>query len=112
MVGSVVGSTVLTVTAVVLRALGVDSNRVGVVGIPIIQSEQGLWQSGKTDSQFSLGLLRQCVLGDRLEGLFNVDGLLGGCLKVWNVALGLTPCHCSFLGYLVWSAMYPVERHQ
>ena len=42
----------------------------------------------------------QGVLGDGLERLLNVDSLLGGCLKVGNIALGLAPGHCAFLGDL------------
>jgi len=42
----------------------------------------------------------QGILGNGLERLFDVDGLLGGRLKVGNVALGLTPGHCAFLGDL------------
>ena len=42
----------------------------------------------------------QGVLGDSLERLLDVDGLLCRCLKVRDVALGLTPGHCAFLGDL------------
>ena len=38
-------------------------------------------------------LARQRVLGDRLEGLLDVDGLLGGRLEVRHVVLLLTPLH-------------------
>lgn len=48
-------------------------------------------------SQLRLGLLGEGVLGDGLEGLLDVDGLLGRGLKVGNVALGLAPGHGSFL---------------
>jgi hypothetical protein len=30
------------------------------------------------------------------EGLFNVDGLLGTSLKVWDTTLGLAECHGTF----------------
>jgi len=42
----------------------------------------------------------QRVLGDSLERLLDVDGLLGGRLEVRNVALGLAPGHRAFLGDL------------
>ena len=42
----------------------------------------------------------QSVLGDSLERLLDIDGLLCGRLKIGNVALGLAPCHCAFLGDL------------
>ena len=45
-------------------------------------------------------VLVQSVLGNSLEGLLDVDGLLCGGFKVGNVALGLTPGHCAFLGDL------------
>lgn len=38
------------------------------------------------DAQFGFGFLLQRVLGDRLEGLLNIDRFLGGSLKVRNVA--------------------------
>ena len=38
-----------------------------------------------------LGLLGEGVLGNGLEGLLNVDVLLGRGLKVGDVALGLAP---------------------
>lgn len=42
----------------------------------------------------------QSVLGDSLERLLDIDGLLCGRLKVRNVALGLAPGHCAFLSDL------------
>ena len=42
----------------------------------------------------------QGILGNCLERLLDVDGLLCRGLKVWNVALGLAPGHCAFLGDL------------
>jgi len=44
------------------------------------------------------GLLDESVLGNRLEGLLDVDCLLGARLEVWNVSFGLAPAHCPFLG--------------
>lgn len=73
---------ILAVTPVVLCALGVNPDWVRVVGI-----------------QFSLSFLRQSILRNSLESLLDVDSLLGRSFKVRNVALGLTPCHCSFLGH-------------
>jgi hypothetical protein len=49
------------------------------------------------NSQLDLSFLLESILRDRLEGLLDIDGFFGGCLKVWNVPLGLTPCHGSFL---------------
>jgi len=42
----------------------------------------------------------QSVLGNSLECLLDVDGLLCGRLKVGDIALGLAPGHCAFLGDL------------
>ena len=42
----------------------------------------------------------QGVLGNSLECLLDIDGLLGGGLKVGNVPLGLAPGHRAFLGDL------------
>lgn len=42
----------------------------------------------------------QGVLGDSLERLLDIDGLLRGSLKVGNITLGLTPGHCAFLSDL------------
>lgn len=42
-------------------------------------------------------LLSECVFSDRLEGLFDVDGLLGAGLEVGDVALGSAPCERSLL---------------
>ena len=47
-----------------------------------------------------LCFLLQRILGYRLERLFHVDRLLGGRLKVRNVALGLTPRHRPLLRHL------------
>ena len=52
---------------------------------------------GWRDSQFSFSFLLQSVLGDGLEGLFDVDGLLCRRLKVRDVAFGLAPGHGTFL---------------
>lgn len=51
----------------------------------------------KPNVQLDLGFLLEGILGDRLEGLFDVDGFLGRGLKVRNVALGLAPRHGSLL---------------
>jgi hypothetical protein len=42
----------------------------------------------------------QSVLGNGLERLLDIDGLLRGSLKVGDVTLGLAPGHCTFLGNL------------
>ena len=42
----------------------------------------------------------QSVLGNGLECLLDVDGLLCGSLKIGNVTLGLAPGHCAFLSDL------------
>lgn len=42
-------------------------------------------------------LLCQCILGNRLEGLVNIDGFLSRRLKVWNVTLGLAPSLSALL---------------
>jgi hypothetical protein len=50
--------------------------------------------------QLLLSLLLQRVLGDRLERLLDVDGLLCGSLEIRDVAFRLAPGHCAFLCYL------------
>ena len=52
------------------------------------------------DVQFNFLFLRERILGDGLECLFDVDRLLRGCLKVGNVAFRLTPGHRALLGHL------------
>jgi hypothetical protein len=47
-----------------------------------------------------LSLLLQCILGDRLERLLDVDGLLCRSLEIRDVAFRLAPGHCAFLCYL------------
>ena len=47
--------------------------------------------------QLLLSLLLQRVLGDRLERLLDVDGLLCGSLEIRDVAFRLAPTHCAFL---------------
>ena len=42
----------------------------------------------------------QSVLGNSLECLLDVYGLLCRCLEVGNITLGLAPGHCAFLGDL------------
>lgn len=42
-------------------------------------------------------LLSQGVLGDLLEGMFNIDGFLGAGLKIRDVIFGFTPALCSSL---------------
>lgn len=42
----------------------------------------------------------QGILCNSLERLLNINGLLRGSLKVGDVALGLAPGHCAFLGDL------------
>lgn len=87
--------------------LGVDLDGVRVVGIAergscgtyiSVLRHPSSRTSRARDSQLDLGLLLQSILGDRLERLFDIDGLLGRGLKVRNVALGLTPRHGPFLG--------------
>ena len=41
----------------------------------------------------------QCVFGDGLKRLLNVDGLFGARLKIWHVVLLLTPLHSSLSGH-------------
>ena len=60
-------------------------------------------------SQLSLRLLCQSVLGDSLESLLDVDSFFGGSLEVWDVALGLAPCHGSFLRDLALDAWLFLE---
>ena len=50
--------------------------------------------------QWLLKLLLQRVLGDRLERLLDVDGLLCGSLEIRDVTFRLTPSHRTFLCYL------------
>lgn len=50
--------------------------------------------------QFNFGLLLQCVLGNCLECLLDVDGFFSGRLKVGDVAFRLAPCHSTLLGHL------------
>lgn len=50
--------------------------------------------------ELNLGLLLEGVLGDRLERLLDIDGLLGRGLKVRDVTLGLAPGHRPLLGDL------------
>ena len=50
--------------------------------------------------QLLLSLLLQRVLGDRLERLLDIDGLLCGSLEIRDVAFRLAPTHCAFLCYL------------
>ena len=55
---------------------------------------------GKLVGQTFLGLLRKRVLGDRLERLLHVDGLLGRGLEVGNLVLALAPLLRALCGYL------------
>jgi hypothetical protein len=45
-----------------------------------------------------IGLLLECILGNGLEGLLDIDGFLGRSLKERNVALGLAPSHGTLVG--------------
>ena len=45
--------------------------------------------------------MREGILGNRLESLFDIDGLLGGSLEIRNIAFGLTPRHGAFLRHLL-----------
>ena len=60
----------------------------------ILINADGVWVIG---IEFGLGLLLKRSSGDGLEGLFDIDGLLGAGFKVRNVALALTPSHGPFL---------------
>ena len=91
----------LTVAPVALRVLRVNPDRVGVVGVSTCQLDA---QAEEPSSQLRLGLLGEGILRDGLEGLLDVDGFFGGCLKVRNVALGLTPRHGAFLRNLMVSS--------
>jgi len=71
------------IAAVALRTLGINSDRVRVIGI-----------------HFCVLLLLDSTLGDSLESLFHIDSLLRGRLKVRDVAFGLTPRHGPLLCYL------------
>ena len=64
-------------------------------------------------SQLNLGFLLQCILGNRLERLLNVNGLLGGRLKVRDVALALAPGHRPLLRHdpLALLHVYLVAQH-
>jgi hypothetical protein len=42
----------------------------------------------------------QSILSNSLERLLDINGFLCGSLEVRDVALGLTPGHCAFLGDL------------
>ena len=51
-------------------------------------------------SQLLFGFLLKGILSDGLESLLDIDSLLSGSLKVRNIALGLAPCHGTFLSNL------------
>jgi len=92
-------------SAVSLLVLGVDLDRIRVVGVTddsnLCQHEARAYDLAEylADLQLDLSLLLQSVLGNRLESLLDIDGFLGGGLKVRDVPLGLTPGHGSFLGH-------------
>ena len=52
-----------------------------------------------TRSSFDYGNLGQGILSDRLEGLLDIDGLLGRSLKVGNFVLGVAPLLRSLCRY-------------
>jgi len=91
-----------TVATVVLGAICVNPDRVRVVHVSV--ERRTVSQMGVTNRQINVQLLllilMQGVLGNSLERLLDVDGLLRGRLKVRNVALGLAPGHRAFLGDL------------
>ena len=52
-----------------------------------------------TKNSFEYGNLGQGILSDRLEGLLDIDGLLGRSLKVGNFVLGVAPLLRSLRRY-------------
>ena len=52
-----------------------------------------------TRSSFDYGNLGQGILSDRLEGLLDIDGLLGRSLKVGDFVLGVAPLLRSLRRY-------------
>lgn len=90
----------LAVAAIVLRALRIDTNGVGVIDISARERQIMTLPDEPHNSQLLLGLLLQRVLGDSLEGLLDVDGLLRRRLEVGDVPLRLTPRHGTLLSDL------------
>ena len=52
-----------------------------------------------TRNSFEYGNLGQGILSDRLEGLLDIDGLLGRSLKVGDFVLGVAPLLCLLRRY-------------
>ena len=52
-----------------------------------------------TRNSFEYGNLGQGILSDRLEGLLDIDGLLGRSLKVGDFVLGVAPLLRSLRRY-------------
>ena len=52
-----------------------------------------------TRNSFEYGNLGQGILSDRLEGLLDIDGLLGRSLKVGDFVLGVAPLLGAFGGH-------------
>ena len=52
-----------------------------------------------TTNSFEYGNLGQGILSDRLEGLLDIDGLLGRSLKVGDFVLGVAPLLRSLRRY-------------
>ena len=87
-----------------MGGLRVNSNGVWVVHISEKMAQRDVSRRQNcVILQLLLSLLLQRVLGNRLERLLDVDGLLCRGLEVRDVAFRLAPGHCAFLCYL-----YPV----
>ena len=52
-----------------------------------------------TRNSVEYGNLGQGILSDRLEGLLDIDGLLGRSLKVRDLVLGVAPLLCPLGGH-------------
>lgn len=97
----------ISTAASALRRVAVNSDRIGIVGVPdyslsmsatLATSLCPSWkQAVILHSHLGFGLLLQRILGDCLECLLDVDGLLGARLKVRNVTFTLAPCHGPLL---------------
>ena len=57
----------------------------------LLTTRRDLYRFWELRVQVRIRLLGQGVLSDSVEGLLDVDGLLGGCLKVGDVVLALAP---------------------
>jgi hypothetical protein len=91
----------LAIAPVRLRRFRVDPDRIGIIHVSEKNkkgaSAKHIYQTHERRLQLFFGLLLQCILGDRLEGLFDVDGLLCRSFEIRYVALRLAPRHCALL---------------